>query len=299
MTDGLIPPDWAAWVGRLEPDGGASGTDWLCSLPRLVAEALERWELVVDGPAMTGWTALALPVCRGGEPLVLKVVWPHPEARHEAIALRHWAGQGAVRLVAANPADGQLLLERLDSTRDLEDPAIDAEEACAVMGGLLARLHVPAPPMVVRLEDFIAPHLARMVDEPRVPQRVSQRTTGLATELFARAGEPVLLHTDLHFRNVLAGEREPWLAIDPKPMAGPAGFEIQPALRNRMAEMGTGASLRWCLRRRVEVMAEAMGIDEDEARAWSVVHSGVQVYWARDTPEDASRHLAIMKALDD
>ena len=298
QTRALIPADWAEGVGRLSPDGGPSGADWLRSLPRLLSSALERWELVVDGPAMTGWTALVLPVLRDGEQLALKVVWPHPEAQHEAVALRYWAGQGAVRLVAANPADGQLLLERLDNTRDLQDPAMEAEDACAVMGALLARLHVPAPPMLVRLEDFLAPHFSRMLREPRVPHRVAQRTTGLARELFASAGEPVLLHTDLHFANVLAGGREPWLAIDPKPLAGPAGFEIQPALRNRMAEMGTGASLRWCVRRRVEVMAEAMGIDLDEARAWSMVHSGLQVHWARDSPEDASQQLALMKALD-
>ncbi|MEV4125830.1 aminoglycoside phosphotransferase family protein [Nocardia sp. NPDC049707] len=38
-------------------------------------------------------------------------------------------------------------------------------------------------------------------------------------------GEPGerLLYGDLQYENVLASEREPWLAIDPKPLAGEPG----------------------------------------------------------------------------
>jgi streptomycin 6-kinase len=149
------------------------------------------------------------------------------------------------------------------------------------------------------LEAFLERHVDALAGNARVPRRVAQRTAGLARELFASAAEPVLLHTDLHFRNVLAAERAPWLAIDPKPMAGPPGFELQPALRNRAEELGTGPAFRWSVRQRVAILADAMGIDEDEARAWSIVHSGLQVHWCSDDREDASFHLALMKALDD
>ena len=40
-----------------------------------------------------------------------------------------------------------------------------------------------------------------------------------------RAGRQVLLHGDLNPTNVLAAEREPWLAIDPKPMVGDAAYD--------------------------------------------------------------------------
>jgi hypothetical protein len=39
----------------------------------------------------------------------------------------------------------------------------------------------------------------------------------LAHELGASAGDQ-LVHADLHYGNILAGTREPWLAIDPKPV---------------------------------------------------------------------------------
>ena len=46
-----------------------------------------------------------------------------------------------------------------------------------------------------------------------------------------------MIHGDLHYENVLAADREPWLVIDPKPMAGDAHYEVAPLLWNRWDEM--------------------------------------------------------------
>ena len=86
-------------------EGFQTGDAWLDRLPGLVRTSLQRWELTPDGPARHGVCALVLPVRRGGgEAAVLKVAWPHPEARHEHLALQLWGGHGAVRLLAADPA---------------------------------------------------------------------------------------------------------------------------------------------------------------------------------------------------
>lgn len=53
----------------------------------------------------------------------------------------------------------------------------------------------------------------------------------------------VLLHTDLHHEHVLAGDREQWLAIDAKPLAGDAAFEVAPLLWNRWDEAISSADL--------------------------------------------------------
>ena len=55
-------------------------------------------------------------------------------------------------------------------------------------------------------------------------------------ELLAETGDR-LLHWDLHYDNILAGDREPWLAIDPEPLAGDPGFDLLPALDNRWHEI--------------------------------------------------------------
>lgn len=292
----VIPEAWLTWISRLPAEGGPNGADWARQAPRLLTECLDQWELKVSGPAMTGWTALVFPVVRAdGSPAVIKVGWPHEESAGEHTALRIWGGHGAARLLAADPGRGALLLERLDPTRSLMEEE-DVFAACEIIGELLGRLRVPAPPTIRPLGDWLAGHLDRL-DHPGMPRRFAARTQSLATELLPDA-PAVLLHTDLHFGNVLAAEREPWLAIDPKPFAGHPGFEFQPLLRNRVDEMGTGSALRWSVRHRLTIAAEAAGVDVEEARLWSLLHTGLQIRWAVDDPETASLHIALFKALE-
>ena len=44
------------------------------------------------------------------------------------------------------------------------------------------------------------------------------------------------MNEDLHFQNVLAGTREPWLVIDPKPLAGDLEWGVIPLFWNRFTE---------------------------------------------------------------
>lgn len=275
-------------------------------LPHLLARTLDDWGVHPVGPARTGCTALVIPVERDGTALALKLVWPHTDGAGEPLALRLWDGNGAVRLVAANPGRGALLLEWLDPTRDLEDPAVDIDTACEIIGQLLRRLHVPAPPNIRSLAVFLDEHLhgARGLTRAgdQLPRRAVDRALKLATDLLAQDdATTTLVHGDLHFRNVLAAEREPWLTIDPKPLAGHPGIELQPVLRNRVPELGTGSAFRWSVRRRLEVVCDSAGIDEDTARGWTIVISTLEAYWATlaGVPEHVGLHLALAKALDD
>ena len=141
----VVPESFAALLRGRPAEGFQTGDAWLDRLPGLVRASLQRWELTPDGPARHGLCALVLPVRRSsGEAAVLKVAWPHPEARHEHLALQLWGGNGAVRLLAADPASWTMLLERLDADRDLRDVPID--DACATIGDLLAGWTAPRRP---------------------------------------------------------------------------------------------------------------------------------------------------------
>lgn len=297
------PREWLTRMSRLPAEGGPTGADWAAAVDRLTRECLDEWDLVPTGPAMTGETAVVHPVLRRSgdvtQPLVLKVGWPHVESAQEHLALRAWNGDGAARLVAADPARGALLLERLDSTRDL-DP-VDIDEACAVVGGLYRRLHVPAPATIRPLAAHLDPYLTLLRERTDIPRRVVTRVTGLARDLLAEPGPGVLLHTDLHFQNVLAADRMPWLAIDPKPLAGHAAYELHPLLRNRFDELGTGPAMRWSVRHRLEVTCDAAGLDPEAGRLWCIVRCGVEILWAAvdGNADELSRNLTLLKALED
>lgn len=317
----LIPAHFAHDVSARPSTGFVSGEDWVDDLPRLIADLLSDWELEPIGRATSGMCAVVIPVRLLGAGRdavgvsgegVLKITWPHPEATTEHLALQSWNGHGAVRLVRADPSRFALLLERLH-TRDLS--GVDIDEACGVIGDLLRVLRRPAHPRVPSLTAYALRQADELRAAPAVlPRRYLDQAAALAKELVERGpAEERLLHTDLHYTNILAAYRSPWLAIDPKPMAGDPAFEIAPALWNRTEELGTGSQIRWSLRRRLEIICERAGIDEGRARAWTIVREADNavdaVEAAGKAPADAVAHarahdqvslaVTIIKAMND
>jgi streptomycin 6-kinase len=249
--------DWAAWVH---------------GLPRLAEELMSTWDLELDGLPMHGFCALVLPVAGPEGDTVLKISFPEEETEQEHLALGRWDGCGAVRLLRADPRRRAMLLERL--AHDKLD-SIDVDTACEVVAGLYAQLHVPASGQYRRLSTWTRrwrERLAALPSEAPVPRRLVVQATSLAREL---AEDPdtdgTLVHGDLHYLNVLAGERQPWLAIDPKPLSGDPHLEPAPMLWNRWDEAVATGDARSEVRHRFHTLVDVAGLDEDRARAWTVL----------------------------
>ena len=91
--------------------------------------------------------------------------------------------------------------------------------------------------------------------------------------------DSVMIHGDLHYENVLAGDREPWLVIDPKPMAGDPHYEVAPLLWNRWDEAVASGNAGRDLRHRLETVVDVAGLDEGRAKAWVVVRMVHNAMW--------------------
>ena len=283
---------------------GPRWQSWVDGLPTLLERQLDHWNITADGAPLHGWASLVVPVrTDAGAPAMLKLGFPDPETQHEHLALRKWAGAGAVRLLSADPPHRALLLERLQA-RDLND--LWDVEACEVIAGLYGRLHVPALPQLDRLADAITTYNAELDALPRsapLPRRLVEQAQAHSRDLIADAGAAsVLLHTDLHYDNVLAADREPWLAIDPIPLGGDPHYEVAPLLWNRWEELA--GDVRGGVRRRFYAAVEAAGFDEDRARAWVVVRMVHNAMWALTDPGPLDRTwlttcIAVAKAVQD
>lgn len=290
-----LGPDWAGWLDRL---------------PRLVRDLLSEWELRPDGEPTHGWCSLVQPVDTGaGESAVLKISFAgDQESVHEALALQHWAGDGAVRLLRADPRRRALLLERLPGP-DLA--SADPTEAAEVVAGLYRRLHRPAMPQLRTVGSFVTEWLAELAGVPRdwpVPHRLVEQAVATGRDLVAdeSAADLVVVHGDLHQRNVLAADREPWLAIDPKAMAGEPAYEPAPMLWDQLHGYDRHR-LRASIRERFFTLVDVGGLDEDRARAWVVVRAVLSAHWVvggEDGPVGSARDhithcVAIAKAVQE
>jgi len=258
-------------------------------LPALVREVVEDWRLELDGAARHGQAALVVPVrTSAGRPAVLKLTMPHDEAEREHLALQAWQGRGAVQLLRADPHRWAMLLERLHADEDLTE--MWDLEACEVVAGMYARLHVPALPQLRRLSSYVGTwteRLARLPADAPVPRRLVEQAVALGRDLASDdATDARTIHGDLHYENVLAADREPWLVIDPKPMAGDPHYEPAPMLWNRWDEVVASGRVRDAVRRRFHTLVDTAGLDEDRARDWVVVRELHNALW---TIEDVAR----------
>lgn len=280
-------PDWAAFVDRL---------------PRRRDELLEEWGLRPEGDPMHGYCSLVLPVVTDdGVDAVVKMTFDgDTESEHEALTLQHWHGRGAVRLLRADPRRRALLLERLHTT-DLSD--VWDLEACEVVADLWSSLHVPALPQLRTVASYVERWVSALGDLPvngPVPRRLVEQATALAGDLLAEPDAAArVVHGDLHYANVLAADRAPWLAIDPKPMNGDPHYEVAPMLHNRLDELA--GDVRDGLRRRFHTLVDAGGLDEHRARDWVVVREVLNAHWAarEGDRQGVTVALTIAKAVQD
>jgi streptomycin 6-kinase len=297
----LLPFDLPApFVARAAHDAGWAA--WVDVLPRTVRDLLDEWGLSVEGSPMHGSTALVVPVASPDGAAVLKVAWPHDEGRHEILALQTWHGRGAARLVRADPRRHAMLVERLH-VRDLTaEPVLSA---CETVAHLYSRLHVAAPPQLVPLTRYVdqwTDDLERLARDAPIPRRIVEQSVRLGRSFVGDADSVGrLVHTDLHYENVLAADREPWLAIDPKPVSGDPHYEVAPLLCKRWDEVVATGDVRTAVRRRFHTVVDVAGLDEERARDWVVVRETHHAMWAiEDGDRDrVTAAIAIVKAVQD
>jgi streptomycin 6-kinase len=256
---------------RAMADRGHEWRAWVDALPRVAHRQLEKWNLTLDGHPTNGDTSVVLPVqTPDGTPAVLKIGFPLVESEHQHLALRRWGGDGAVRLLRADPRQRVTLLERLKPQNLAQLGDI---EACEVVAGLYRRIHVPALPQLRTLTSEAERWISDLEELPRsapIPRRLVEQAIACGRDLVVdHASTGSIIHCDLHFKNVLAADREPWLVIDPEPMNGDPHYEVAPMLWSNWND--PPGDIRGGARRRFYALVNAAGFTEDRARAWVVV----------------------------
>jgi streptomycin 6-kinase len=253
--------------------------EWLDRLPGLVAECAERWSLEVGAPFQGSSVSWVAPVRWRGRPAVLKLNFPEPESEHEAGALVHWSGEGAVNLLEHDPERRALLVERCEPGLTLWRIP-DEREANRIAAGVLRRLW--RPPSDGHPFRLLAGEAARWAGElgpaweeaGRPYERaLLEEAVAFLREAGPAQGKPVVLHQDFHGGNVLRAAREPWLAIDPKPLVGERELDTASLLRDRRWELRAEPHPEGRIRRRLDQLASDLDLDRERMRGWGIAHA--------------------------
>jgi streptomycin 6-kinase len=271
------------------------GPEWLEQLPRLACECAEQWGLVLEPAFEESNASLVIPA---GD-AVLKLNPPEDESEHEPDALRIWDGDAAVRLFDYDPVRRALLIERCRPGTTLLE--VDDDTAGDVVAMLLPRLWKP-PSSRMRLLADVAARWVEMLPlqweaygRP-FERRLLDAALDALRELGPTQSELVVANQDLHAGNVLRSDREPWLLIDPKPLAAERDFTAAAMVRDRMEEVVGGPEPLQRLRRRLDRLSSDLGVDRGRLRGWTIAHT---IAWGFDPSEFHATHVALARLLLD
>lgn len=259
---------------------------WLDGLPDLVRRLEARWAIRTGAPYDGGSSSWAAPATTSeGTPLVLKVAWPHREARGESTGLRLWGGRGAPILHAAVPSAYAVLMERCDPGLPLAASDLSPEEGLIAAVAVLRTLWVDAPQGhgLERLGEVCAEWAAGVRDrQRRLHKPFDAGLVALGAQLLeslpGSARREVVVHGDANPTNFLSAARQPWLLIDAKPMVGDPAYDVPPLVLQLGSPMDDPEPGR-VLRRRFELLADLLGEPVERLLGWSVARKVESALW--------------------
>jgi streptomycin 6-kinase len=118
------------------------------------------------------------------------------------------------------------------------------------------------------------------------PAALFRRADALRRDLLASTEQPTVLHGDMHHFNVLRAQRAPWLAIDPKGLAGDRCFDVCQFFRNP-----TRVPPR-VNRRRLDIFCAELGLDRTRTKEWCLVHAVLDACWDYEDSNSWRRAVA-------
>ena len=289
-----VPPSVPEELVRSTIDlRGEAGAEWLKRLPALIADLECRWSLRPGRPfpgVSVSWVAPA--TLADGAPAVLKLSFPEDrELGTQLEALKLCDGRGIAKLLRFDLKGGAMLLERCEPGMPLTTVE-DDKEATYIAAGVMEELWRPAPP------EHPFPSVGdwpKGFDRLRrsygggtgpMPEALVARAEALFAELIPSQTETFLLHGDLHHENVLSAGRRPWLAIDPKGVVGERAADTAALLHNPVELLLREPEPGRCLRRRVDLLSERLGLDRARVHRWGLAQAVLAAYWGL---EDSGR----------
>jgi streptomycin 6-kinase len=266
---------------------GEAVLPWIAQLPDLLAEYARRWALTIYSPFTNLTYNYLAPATRAdGTAVVLKVCPPTgDEFQPQAEALRLFGGHGMVQLLEADPTHQILLLERLLPGRLLTSLE-DDEQATSIAATVIRQMgevvpgNYPFPTVYDWGKGFLRLRRHYQGGCGPFPRALLEEAETLFAELSVSMATPVLLHGDLHHDNILAGQRQPWLAIDPKGLVGEPAYETGALLRNPLPQLLHYPEPGRVLARRVDQLAAELQLDRARIRGWGLAQSVLSMWWS-------------------
>ncbi|MEK6752095.1 MAG: aminoglycoside phosphotransferase family protein [Chloroflexota bacterium] len=281
----------ASFINTIRITFKEDGEKFLAVLPALIDEFSQRWGLtdVRPVPNLSYNFVAFVKQSSNSQNVMLKIGVPHRELKSEIAALKLFNGNGACQLLESDEERGVFLLERLNPGTMLAELE-DDDERTHIAADVILRLWktLDSGTRAARVQNFI--QLSDWFDELKnirphfeggtglFPKEIFERVESFLPELFADK-DVRLIHGDFHHFNILKSEERGWLAIDPKGVIGPVGYEIGPLMINPWRSLSDRVNFQIKTERRIDIFRERLGWERGKIIQWSTAHAVLSAWW--------------------
>ncbi|WP_187254623.1 aminoglycoside phosphotransferase family protein [Alkalicoccus halolimnae] len=270
------------------------GENWLRNFPELVDYSERKWGMKMLAPFELSYNYVAPIQCGDGSRAVIKFTVSEKEYRTETEALRCFNNSGAVKLLDTDAERGIMLLECIQPGTMLAE--VKEEEMTALAAAeVMKKLWKPAsaknslPDMSSKVESMKRIYVNNKQGLGSVSKRTLKEALTIFQQLANSQKQLYLLHGDLHHYNILRGEREPWLAIDPKGMIGERESDVIPFLLNKLPDQHKKAVIK----KRISIFVKELQLNEEKILLWGFAQAVLAYCWSI---EDGNLHPSFLEA---
>lgn len=271
------------------------GEQWVNALPEVLRIHEEKWSLkIIAAFPNLSYNYAAKAYQKDGETIVIKAWIPGDEDFvTELDALNAFNGHGVVKLLNYDDKNRFLLLEHLQPGNPL-NTITDDEQATHIAASVMKKLWQPVPSTHTfpTINDWAAKAFAlyrkQFGENGPIPKQLFVKAEKIYDDLGKSQTEQKLLHGDLHHENIIAAQREQWLAIDPQGVIGEPVYETGAFLRNPKPQLLQNDNAKSIIRRRIEIFEEDLGFDRKRIHQWAIAQAVLSACWDLENNVDGS-----------
>jgi len=288
MTQLQLP---AEFKRRTQEVHGEKGAAWLNTIPGLLEKYSVEWnvKLLRTHPNLS-YNFVVEASSKAYGRVFIKLSVPGLEVESEILALKHFDGNGCVRLLEHSIDDGIFLLEKVEPGSTLAEYTHNGRdsEAVVICTEVIKRLHSSSTPekrmlSVDSLEDRLPgfQSLKAQVRKGEAPFEIQilEHAEEEYASLLSSTQKKVLLHGDLHHFNLLSSTQSGWLAIDPQGVIGDPAFEVAAFIRNPFPGIMKLNDVRTLMKCRIESFSELLEMDRRRILGWSFAQTILASGW--------------------
>jgi streptomycin 6-kinase len=259
---------------------------------------LTTWNLSNPQPLAQTPTSHVYTVTHDQTVVVLKILTDYGvEERIGALALRHFQGNGAVRLLHSD--DGAQLLEYANG-KDVTELVRNGQDetATAVIAEVVNALHAndAAPPegMTSLRTWFRALFAQAEQDHKEGLNTILRHAATIADTVFAQPHKPRVLHGDIHHANIRQSARG-WLAFDPKGLYGERTYDLANTLCNPVPVYGAAIVDEGRILRNSGILAQKCSIERARVLLFLYLYACLTASWTLEGSETGWEVDTILK----